>query len=91
MIISALVIIFQDVVEVILDLENNKALGVDYISNEMLKFGLCDEIINMLQLTFNVMIQFGVVPKNFNLSLVTPMPKKDKMNKVSDYRKFQCL
>lgn len=52
----------------------------------MLRHGLNEKICIILTHVYNVMIMFGYTPKDFNISLVTPIPKKGAMNKPSDYR-----
>ena len=52
----------------------------------MIKHGMCDELIDLLAIIFNNMIKQGHTPENFNISLVTPIPKKGKAESVSDYR-----
>lgn len=52
----------------------------------MLRFGLNEKILCILAVIFNNMVRFGYTPEDFNISLVTPIPKKGNMEKTSDYR-----
>ena len=71
---------------IIKKLSNGKSVGIDFISNEMLKFGVCPMLLNILTSTFNMMIRYGHTPKDFNTSLLTPIPKKGTLLTPSDYR-----
>ena len=53
-----------------------KAIGQDYISNKLIKYGKYNNLLCLLHIIFNSMITSGQVPDNFNISLVTPIPKK---------------
>ena len=72
--------------KIIVSLKPGKAVDIDYVSNEMVKFGLCPILKNILTTTFNMMISYGYTPDNFNTSLLTPIPKKDTLITPSDYR-----
>ena len=76
----------DDIEKVISSLKNNKAVGYDFISNEMLKNSNCPEIITILSFIFNQMFKYGYVPSNFNTALVTPIPKKGEQNSPKDFR-----
>lgn len=71
---------------VIKDLKIGKSCGFDNISNEMIKYGKCSYLVNLLNIIFNNMIRFGHTPSEFNISVVTPIPKKSELNTPSDYR-----
>ncbi len=58
----------------------------DLISNEILKYGSTQDVIRILCNTFNCMVNNGYCPDNFNISLVTSIPKKGKMESVDDFR-----
>ena len=74
-------------VKIILDkLKNNKASGFDHITNEMIKYAICPELIRLLHHVFNYMYNYGYTPENFNVSLVTPIPKKGELKTPSDFR-----
>ena len=65
-------------------LKRNKAVGIDYVSNEMILHGVSNEVLSILKLVFNNMVQHGYTPKDFNIALVTPIPKKGEMKVVDD-------
>ena len=65
----------DDVVSAIKELKCGKAVGFDFISNEMLKYGSTQDVIKILCNVFNCMVNNGYCPDNFNISLVTPIPK----------------
>ena len=68
-------------------LKCGKSIGVDYVSNEMLKYGMCDDLIRALTDTYNTIIKYGYTPNDFNTSLVTPIPKKgNNLTTPSDFR-----
>ena len=68
------------------NLKMGKAIGHDYISNELIKHGKCNKLLCLLHIIFNSMITSGQVPDNFNISLVTPIPKKGELKEPADYR-----
>ena len=67
-------------------LKIGKAMGIDQCSNEMFKFGNCDILVLILRCLFNNMVNFGIVPTDFNLSLLKPIPKKGSLSSPADYR-----
>ena len=72
---------------VINKLKCGKSIGVEYVSNEMLKYGMCDDLIRALTDTYNTMLKYGYTPNDFNTSLVTPIPKKgNNLTTPSDFR-----
>ena len=75
-----------DIKEAVNKLKLGKSVGVDYISNEMLRFGMDDNISCILAVVFNNMVKHGYTPENFNISLVTPIPKKGEMKSCNDFR-----
>jgi len=62
------------------EIKTGKASGADKIDNEMLKYAICAELITILTHIFNQMYKYGYTPENFNVSLVTPIPKKGECN-----------
>lgn len=65
------------------DLPNDKAIGISGISNEMLRIGKCTEMIIVICHIFETVINFGILPFNFNLSILKPLVK-DKNKSTSD-------
>ena len=62
-------------------LKNNKAVGNDMICNEMLKNAKCLRLTSLLKQIFQDIINEGVILENFNISIITPIEKKDSANK----------
>jgi hypothetical protein len=60
------------------DLSNGKSIGINNISNEMLKYGNSEEMTKTLTLIFERIINFGVLPMNFNTSILKPLVKDNK-------------
>ena len=77
---------YYHVERILKNLKIGKAIGIDFLSNEMFKYGACDNLIKLLQLIFNTMIKTGHIPNDFNISLVTPITKKDSPLSPSDSR-----
>jgi len=75
-----------DVKEVISKLKSNVACGNDLIINEFVKFGCSDMLATVLEWLFNSMLSIGHIPDTFNVSLVTPIPKKNLINEPGDAR-----
>ena len=57
------------------NLKFGKSIGVDFVSNEMVKHGICNNLIKVITDIYNLMIKYGHTPNDFNTSLVTPIPK----------------
>ena len=63
--------------------------GVDFISNEMLRYSMSAKLLNVLTDIFNKKVEYGHVPYEFNTSLLTPIPKNgNELNVPKDYRPF---
>lgn len=67
-----------DLLDFIKNFQLGKAIGCGSIGNKMYKYGVSFQITDLLLYRFNNMVRFGVMPDDFNISLVTPIPKKDK-------------
>jgi hypothetical protein len=75
------IVITEDVIKVCLKkLKNNKASGNDNICNEMLKNAKCDKLTKILSNIYEDIINHGVTLENFNISLISPIEKKDSNN-----------
>jgi hypothetical protein len=61
-------------------LKNNKAVGDDNICNEMLKYAKCNKLTIFLKNVFKDIINNGLSLENFNISLISPIEKKDSNN-----------
>ena len=77
---------YHGIERILKNLKIGKAIGVDFLSNEMFKYGACNNLILLLKIIFNTMIRTGHIPNDFNISLVTPIPKKDAPLSPSESR-----
>lgn len=75
-----------EIMDTIKNLKNDKASGVDYVTNEMIKYAMCETLVDILRCIFNNMVKYGHTPNDFNISLVTPIPKKGENKTPSDFR-----
>jgi hypothetical protein len=83
-----------DISETLIDncfkkLKNNKAVGDDNICNEMLKNAKCIKLTNVLKNVYKDIINNGIVLQNFNISLISPIGKKD--SNTSDPEDFRPI
>ena len=77
----------NDVQAAIKLLKKNKASGADYICAEMLKSCRNQILINNLATIFNSIVKYGLKVRTLNISLITPIPKKDNITgNPEDYR-----
>jgi hypothetical protein len=77
----------EEVKSIIEKLKPNKAIGYDHISNEMLKCLNSEILFTFLSQFYELIFGAGVVPTNFNTTVITPIPKKGKtLNKAKDFR-----
>ncbi len=53
--------------------KNNKAVGNDFICNEMLKNAKCLKLTYALKQIFDDIINEGIILNNFNVSIITPI------------------
>jgi hypothetical protein len=60
---------------IIKNLDNNKSNGNNGISNEQFKYGISWQLTNLLKSIFENMIQFNIMPINFNIGKITPIIK----------------
>ena len=80
----------DDILEIILSLDTNKASGLDGISVRMLK-ETAATISPILCTLFNLSITMGVVPDSWNTSLITPVPKQGDLSDPNNYRPISLL
>ncbi|RMZ99149.1 RNA-directed DNA polymerase from mobile element jockey, partial [Brachionus plicatilis] len=76
----------DEIKSIIQKLSGNKSAGLDNICNEFFINGACSNLISILTWYFNKAICFGYIPSSFNISVVTPIPKKGTMSTPSDFR-----
>jgi len=68
----------ETIKNIISNLNNGKAIGFSNVSNEMLKYGLCDTISGTMAYMMQWIINTGEIPKLFNISLLKPLIKDEK-------------
>ncbi|CAF1016751.1 unnamed protein product, partial [Brachionus calyciflorus] len=77
----------SDLIYEINKLEYGKAPGYDFVVNEMVINAKDSPMfIQILVTFFNSIISYGYFPKNFNTSLLTPIPKKGISKTPFDFR-----
>ena len=80
----------DEVLDIILSLDTNKASGLDGVSARMLK-ETAYIISPMLCTLFNESISTGTVPNSWKVSLITPVPKHGEPSDPSNYRPISLL
>ena len=82
---------FEFVKKVIKKLKNNKACGVDNVSNEFLK-NCPDTVIAVIVDIFNLVLKTGVVPTDWCIGIIQPLFKnKGSINNPDNYRGITLL
>ena len=85
------IIFTADAVESVLKLlPTGKASGPDGLSNRLLG-ELSNELAQPYQCLFNQSIRMGTVPSSYKEAYVSPVPKKDDLSIVSNYRPISLL
>ena len=67
------------------ELKNNKAAGIDNITNEMIKCSLPYILENLREL-YNFILLKGEFPNNWNCAILTPIFKSGQINDPNNYR-----
>ena len=80
----------RDILDVLLNLNPNKASGVDQVSPKMLKRTAYSFCVPLTRL-FNMSLQKGQYPDNWKLANVTPILKKGDPSSVNNYRPISLL
>ena len=80
----------QEIEEIILTLNSNKASGPDTISHKMLK-GVAKQISKPLSILFNRSLVEGCFPVQWKMAHVIPVYKKGDKSAVSNYRPVSLL
>lgn len=76
----------EDICSVIKNLSKKKSPGDDGIVNEFFIYGVNVNLIFILKWFFNMSVSIGYLPDEFNVALVTPIPKKGKTDSTKDFR-----
>jgi hypothetical protein len=76
----------EDIINAISKLKSNKASGIDNISNEFYIHGKSESFVSIILWFFNTCATTGHIPEYFNVSKISPIPKKGKAEQPSDYR-----
>ena len=81
----------KEVLDVINKLKNNKACGVDNIINEFIK--CCPvAIYDILVMIFNIILNTGIVPTIWSISLIQPIYKgKGSVNEPDNFRGISLI
>ena len=82
--------------KIIKSLPNNKSIGHDEISNEMIKYGCNSELNEMWCQIIEDMIKYGISPNNFNIGKIIPILKSntgpsDNINNIRPITVSDCL
>ena len=67
----------QEVKNAIRKLKNNKACGIDQITNELLK-AAPENLVLLITNFFNLVMLYGKVPEEWTIAIVKPLYKKRK-------------
>ena len=82
---------FEEVKKVIKRLKNNKACGIDNVSNEFLK-NCPDTVIVLIVSLFNIVLKTGIVPTDWCVGIIQPLFKnKGSINSPDNYRGITLL
>jgi hypothetical protein len=63
---------------IIKELNNNKAIGINKCSNEMFKNANNINLLKLITNFFRKSICYGILPPNFNISIIKPLIKDGK-------------
>jgi len=76
-----------EVDQIVKELDNNKSVGMHEVSNEMIK-NAPNKIIDILLIIIQLLINFGCVFDNFNVSIIKPIVKdiNKALNSVNNVR-----
>jgi hypothetical protein len=74
-----------EVRRVLLNLKNKKAVGLDNICNEFLKYG-CDVLSEPLTHIYNAVFSSGCLPDSWHQSYIVPILKKCCSTDPNNYR-----
>lgn len=77
----------SEIKEVIKDLSLGKSIGYDGVCAEMYVYGVDTALVNTIAWYLGELFSFGYIPKDFNVSMITPIPKSRKQsNDPADFR-----
>ena len=80
----------ESIVNLINELNANKAHGADQISVQMIK--LCGNSISLpLYIIYNNIIEKGIFPDQWKMANVTPIHKEDNKQAIKNYRPISLL
>ena len=68
----------EDLEQIIKELPNGKSTGISGISNELIKYGISERLLESLKIMFEKMIQCSSVPYLFNVAIIKPLIKSGK-------------
>lgn len=77
-------------IKIMNNLQNNKSPGYNGISNEMIKYGLSPKFISILKLLYEIIINYDLMPRNFNIGMVKLLVK-EKRKDCNDFSNLRPL
>ena len=78
------------ITECIDSMKPSNARGCDGLSNNMIKNGKCDILIQKIKELINFIFNAGIIPKNFNKSIILPIIK-DKKKRTFDVNNLRPI
>ena len=84
----------EEINDLVDDLKNNKANGIDNVINEFIKYSP-KELRNVLVVLFNIILNSGIIPSDWCISLISPLYKntgpKDEANNYRGISLISCI
>jgi len=80
----------EEIVKVSKKMKNNKACGIDQITNEYIKYSL-PIILPILNKLFNKILDTGVMPEDWVTGIIVPLYKKGDKKDPANYRGITLL
>ena len=84
----------EEINDLVDDLKNNKANGIDNVINEFIKYSP-KELRNVLVILFNIILNSGIIPSDWCISLISPLYKntgpKDEANNYRGISLISCI
>ncbi|CAF0891594.1 unnamed protein product [Brachionus calyciflorus] len=77
---------YEEIRAIISNLAVGKSAGNDFLSNEFYRYAVCPNLVAVLHWFYNKIISTGHIPEDFNIALVSPIPKKNIPVSPSDFR-----
>ena len=78
------------IIDCVNDMKPSNSAGFDGISNNMIKKSMSDRLISVLKDFMNAILCTGIIPENFNRSIIIPIIK-DKSKKIFDVNNLRPI